>query len=279
MRTDAHRSESSGGHRSGSAGSHHEVRGSGRVGSDLPVEIHLSDLPAPLPARSRDIGVGGICIATPTVFALKSVRRAVIGLPSGPLALDAEGVWQFDASADDVVLSGLAFLDPPAESIETLSNLVLESGRALARFLYAHSDLKDFGLEEVLGLAQITRFRDVPAGRSVFRQDTTHQGEDSIFIVARGGVALEAHPRRGREVVLARLGPGRLFGGLPLLGPLTHAESAVAESDTRLLEIDRDAFRYLENARPWLAQRLALAVIRAHAARLHEMLARVRGAL
>ena len=253
-----------------------EIRGTGRVGSDLPVEIHVAELPAPLLARSRDVGVGGLCVATASPFALKSVRRVVVALPSGPLTVDAEGRWQIDSASGDVVLSGLAFVDLSPEAIEALSHYVIETGRGLARFLYAQSDLRDFGLEEILGLAQITRLRDVLTGHLVYRQDTALAGEDSIFVVASGGVTLQARARGGREVTLARLQPGHVFGGMPLVGDCAHPESAVAECETRLLEIDRDAFRYLEGARPWLAQRLAFAVARTYTRRLHEVLARLR---
>jgi CRP-like cAMP-binding protein len=257
----------------------HDARGGGRVGSDLPVELHVAELPGPLAARSRDIGVGGICVATPSAFALKSVKRVVIGLPSGPLSLEAEGCWQFDASGDDMVLSGLAFPSLSPEAIETLSNLVLESGRTLARFLYAQSDLRSFGLEEVLGLAQITRFRDVNAGHFVYRQDTAEPGDDSIFLVSRGAITLQARARGAREIPLAHLQVGELFGGMPLVGDAPHAESALAECDSRLLEIDRVAYQYLASARPWLAQRLAFTVARTYTRRLHDILARIRDRL
>lgn len=273
MRTHAQGSEPS-----GPAG-RSEIRGSGRVGSDLPVELHVAELPAPLLARSRDIGVGGICVATPSPFALKSVRRVVIALPAGAVTVEAEGRWQVDATGDDLLLSGLAFPAPSAEAIEALSHFVLETGRTLARFLYAQSELRDFGLEEILGLAQITRFCDVNAGHFIYRQDTARTGEDSIYVVARGGVCLQARARGAREVTLARLQAGQVFGGMPLVGEATHPESAVAESDCRLLEIDRDSFRYLETARPWLAQRLAFAVARTYTRRLQEILARVRDQL
>jgi len=273
MRTYARGSEA------GDSAGRNEVRGSGRVGSDLPVELHVSELPAPLLARSRDIGVGGMCIATPSPFALKSVRRVVIGLPSCPLTVEAEGRWQVDATGDDVVLSGIAFPCPSPEAVEALTNFVLESGRTLARFLYAQSELRDFGLEEILGLAQITRFCDVTAGRFIYRQDTARPREDSIFVIARGEVSLQARARGAREVTLARLQPGHVFGGMPLVGDAAHPESAVAETDCRLLEIDRDAFGYLEKARPWLAQRLAFAVARTYTKRLHEILGRIRDQL
>ena len=273
MRTFAQGSEA------GTSAGRNEFRGSGRVGSDLPVELHVAELPAPLLARSRDIGVGGMCIATPSPFAMKSVRRVVIGLPSGHLTVEAEGCWQVDATGNDAILSGITFPSPSPEAVEALTNFVLESARTLARFLYAESELRDFALEEILGLAQITRFCDVTAGRFIYRQDTAQPGEDSIFVIARGQVTLQARTRGTREVTLARLQPGQVFGGMPLVGDASHPESAVAESHCRLLEIDRDAFGYLEKTRPWLAQRLAFAVARTYTKRLHEILGRIRDQL
>lgn len=256
-----------------------DARRVNRVGSDLPVELHVAELHGALLARSRDVGVGGLCVATPSAFDLKAVRRVVIGLPSGPLTLEAEGRWQIESSSDDLVLSGLSFTSVSPETIELLSNVVLESALELSRFLYSHSQLREFGLDEVLGLAQITRFRDVGAGRTIYRQDTAKPGEDSIFFVGRGGVCLQARVRGAREVTLARLRPGDGFGGMPLVGDSMHPESAVAESDCRLLEINREAYRYLDKARPWLAKNLAFLVVRTYSKRLQEILVRVRDQL
>jgi len=66
---------------------------------------------------------------------------------------------------------------------------------------------------------------------------------------------------------------------LPLIGDVPHAESAFAETDAELLEIDRSAWRYLRGAKPWLAQRLAEAVVRSYARRVREVLARSRDQL
>jgi CRP-like cAMP-binding protein len=261
--------------RGGSGGqSGRGARRAARVGSDLPVQLYADGLRGPLPARSREIGAAGICIATPSAFALKSVRRVVISLPSGPLSLEADGRWQLDAPADDVVLSGLEFVDPSPEAIEALDILVLETGRKLAQFLATESDLRTLGREEIVGLAHTTRFRDVTAGRRIYQQGTTRPGEDSIFVVGRGSVILQLRVREVTDVTLARLGPGRIFGGMPLVAEASHAETAIADTDTRLLEIDRDAYRYLVTARPALAQGLAFAVARAYGARLLDVLSR-----
>lgn len=253
-----------------------ETRGSPRVGVDAPVELHVAGLPAPLPGRCRDISVGGACVATPSIFVLKDLRRIVIGLPTGPLRLEAEGRWQFDACADDLVLSGLAFHNPPPDAVEAISQMVLETGRSLAHFLYSHGELRELELDEVVGVAQVTRLRDVGAGRYIYRQETAEPGEDSIFIVESGAVLLQIHTGSGRELPIARLTPGQVFGGMPLVCDEPHAETAIAEGNTRLLEIHRDVFRYLGRARPWLAHRLSSTITRVNARRLHHVLARLR---
>ncbi len=122
-----------------------------------------------------------------------------------------------------------------------------------------------------MGLAQVTRYRQVNAGRMLYRQDTRNPGEDSIFLLTQGRIALRVRFRDVRDLDFADLGPGEIFGGFPLVADLAHTESAVAESDCSLLEIDDTAYRYLCTARPWLAQKLATALVRISAIRLRNI--------
>jgi CRP-like cAMP-binding protein len=247
-----------------------------RIGADFPLELYSGEYPGPLLGRTRDLGVGGACVATASPFAFKSLQRVVLSLPERRLELLVEGRWQRDLVADDLVLTGIGFLDPPEDVVESLWELVLEGSKELARFLYTRSDLADFALEETMGLAQVTRFREISAGRCIYRQDRSEPGEDSIFVISDGTVGLQVRVRDARDATLDRLGPGRIFGGLPLVAEIENAESAVAETNVRLLEIDRQAFAYLLAAKPWLALRLAQAVVRAQAHRVRELLHRIR---
>lgn len=263
-----------------------ELRGTPRVGADYEVELQVGDLPAPLVARTRDVGVTGACVATASPFAIKSLHRVVLHLPAGRLSpgegrlsLEAEGRWQRETRTDAAVLTGISFIEPPAKAIDVLWDVVLDAGKELARFLYSHTDLNGMGVEEALGLAQISRYRDVPAGQTLYRQDTARPGEDSIFLVMQGAVLLQVRVRDARETLFARVGPGQIFGGMPLIAEAPHAESAVAESAARLLEIDRDAWNYLRTAKPWLAHRMAASLDRVVARRLRDVLVRVRDAL
>lgn len=256
-----------------------ELRGEPRVGSAHPVRLYATAFSGPLTGRTRDISVTGCCVATPSVFDAKSIQRVRIDLPRGTLELDAEGRWQRSLPHDDVVMTGVLFLDPPDEAVEQLWDVVLDAGKELARFLYRHSDLRGVGVDGAMGLSQVTRFREVKAGHTLYRQGPADGDERSIFVVDRGSVTLQVRVRDARETPMERLGPGSLLGGLPLLAPVEHAESAIADQDTRLLEIDERAFRYLARAKPWLAQLVAQAVTTTYARRLHGALARTRDRL
>lgn len=253
-----------------------DARKNPRVGTDFPVDVHASGLTGQLPARARDLGIGGMCIATASPFEFKSIHRVSLNLPSQRLEVEAEGRWQRSTPGDMVVLTGIAFVRPSDELLELLWDQVLEGAKQLARFLHARSDLSSLDIEEAMGLAQLTRYREIPRGQTIHREDVMEEGEESIFLVAQGEVVLEARVRGARNVPFDRLGPGRLFGGTPLLTELAPSETALAATDCRLLEIDRSAFEYLCAAKPWLAQRLSLVVARAQARRAREVLLRNR---
>lgn len=244
-----------------------------RVGADLAAEIHSGDFSQPLQARTRDIGVGGACLATASPFSYKSVRRVTLDLPGGRLALAARGSWQAVEHAENVVLTGVEFTDPGEPAVHQLWDLVMDGGKMLARFLHGGSDLAQLAADEAVGIAHASRWKEVPAGRYVYRGDAVRSGASSIFLVYSGTVVLQLRVRGAVDRAIARLGPGRLFGGLALVAEPMPGESAVAQTDVRLLEIHEQSFRFLCSGKPWLAQRLAQAVTMAYARRAGALLA------
>jgi CRP-like cAMP-binding protein len=250
-----------------------------RVGVDLPVLVYTSDFAGPLHGRTRDLSVSGVCVATASMFAVKTVRNIVLQLPSGELELECEGRWQRSVENDEMVLSGIEFRNSPVELVEALWDVVLDAAKQLARFLMTGPDLRHLSLEDAMGLAQVTRFLDVTAGHSLYRQDTSSPGDDSIFILSRGSVVLQLRVRDAIETPIERLGPGQVFGGLPMLAGLPHAESAIVDTDSRLFEIDRKSFTFLRMAKPWLAHHLAHAVNRAYARLMRRVITQVRDQL
>jgi CRP-like cAMP-binding protein len=245
-----------------------EVRSNPRVGTDLPVQIYAGDFGGALHGRTRDLSIGGVCIATPSPFSYKSVQRVTLTLPARSVTLDAVGCWQREDPQDDLILTGLSFDRPEPEALELVWDHVLDSGKILARFLYERTALHELGLEEAMGLAQVTRYRTMHTGELIYRQGTRGEHNDSIFLITEGSVTLQIRIRDAIEQPLARLEAGDLFGGLPLLADLPHAETAVANEDIRLLELDRSAFRHLRSMKPWLGHRLGVALLRVHAQRL-----------
>ncbi|HKK50058.1 MAG TPA: cyclic nucleotide-binding domain-containing protein [Myxococcota bacterium] len=245
-----------------------EIRSNPRVGTDLPVQIYSGDFGGALEGRTRDLSIGGVCVATPSPFSYKSVQRISLLLPTRSITLDAVGCWQRDDPQDDLILTGLSFDRPDPEPLELVWDHVLDTGKILARFLYERTALHELGLEEAMGLAQVTRFRSVRAGEVIYRQGNRGDHNDSIFLITEGSISLQLRIRDAIEQPLALLRAGDLFGGLPLLADLPHAETAVANEEVRLLELDRAAFRHLRSMKPWLGHRLGVALLRVHAQRL-----------
>ena len=249
-----------------------EIRSNPRVGADLPVEFYSGEFSGALLGRTRDISIGGACIATQSPFSFKSLRRIVLRLPTQNLTLDAAGCWQREDPIEKLVLTGILFENPTPENLDVIWNLVLDAGKKLARFLYERTALRELGLEEAMGLAQVTRIRTLQAGDSIYRQGTRNAESDSIYLIAEGSVTLQVRIRDAIEQPLAQLSTGDLFGGLPLLADLPHAESAVANTTLRLFEVDGGAFRHLRSMKPWLGHRLGVALLRVHAQRMSQIL-------
>jgi len=249
-----------------------EIRSNPRVGADLPVEIYSGEFGGALLGRTRDLSIGGACIATQSPFSFKSLRRVTLRLPGQNLSLDAAGCWQREDPVEHLILTGIAFENPAPETLEVIWNQVLDAGKRLARFLYERTALRELGLEEAMGLAQVTRLRTMQPGDMIYRQGTRDRAGDSIFLITEGTVTLQIRIRDAIEQAFCQLAPGDLFGGLPLLADLPHAESAVANTTLRLLELDEAAYRHLRTMKPWLGHRLGVALLRVHAQRMSQVL-------
>jgi hypothetical protein len=244
-----------------------DARSDPRVAADFAVSVFSSDFSGPLPARARDLSVGGMCLATRSVVALGSLRSVRLELADGPLVLAAEGRWQRESHSEECVLSGLAFAGPGGVEAEKLWRVVQVATHDLALFLSRSAGLGELGPDHAMGLAQLSRYRLVHARRALYRHDAPLPGDDSIFVVLRGRVELRHRIRATEEIGAPHLGPGALFGGLPCVADVPNLESALAAEDTRLLEVTRPAYAYACLAKPLLAQRLAKVVLRAHVQR------------
>ncbi len=247
-------------------------RSAPRVGADLQVSLFSSDFRGPLQGVTRDIGIGGVCVATASPVAPKSILRVQVQLPVQRVELETEGCWQSTPSGLDCVLTGLSFLNPTESAVDLLWDYVVDVGKQLAKFLFRGSELHHIGLDGAMGLSQMSRLCILEAGTNLYRQGGVGEGGRSIYLVTRGKVGLQVRLRDVREKVIEVLEPGKLFGGLPMLADVDHQESAVAHTDVRLLEVSPEAFAHLQHARPWMAQQIAFAVTSSYARRMQRVL-------
>jgi CRP-like cAMP-binding protein len=110
-------------------------------------------------------------------------------------------------------------------------------------------------------VALLSRFTEARPGTYVCHEGDLRLGQDSIYVVVSGRVVLEAAGAREHELELEVIREGGVFGGLPLIADVPPPLSAVASSDVTLLEIDRNAFRYLERSKPAVAHRIGRIVV------------------
>lgn len=251
-----------------------ETRSDPRVGVELRAEVVSDQFSGSLPAVTRDLSVGGACIATRSPIAASSLHHVVLHLPAGPVRVPAAGRWQVVHAPTGAVLTGVKFVGLSAEQQDLIWDHVLEVTKDLARFLLRKSDLRDVGIDGAMSLAQASRLCIVGAGSAVFQQGggDGERPQNSFFVLREGSVLLRTRLRGAIERDIATVQPGELLGGLPMFAAAGHAESAVARSQSRLIEIDERAYLYLMQARPWVAQKLAFAAAQTYARRLHATL-------
>jgi len=243
-------------------------RGLPRIGIALPVLVEVGGLSTPLLGRTRDLGMNGICAATPTCFAYQDVRGIALHGPEGKLHLAAEGRWQEEAAGRDAFFTGISLCEPQDSSVDRLWDIVHGRTKWLTRWLAQQSEFAALDLRDLLELAHVTRLRDLRVGQVLYRQAIETPSSDSLFVVLSGRLALELRTARERRVDVAELGPGSVFGGLGLVTELPPHETCIAAADSSLLEVSRGAFINLKCAAPGLAFELAAIAVRCHSARI-----------
>lgn len=250
-----------------------ESRSSPRVACSLPIEMELAGHSGPLVGRLRDIGTGGVCVQTDSPFAMSSLRSLSLHFPGRALRIDAEGCWQRESSLEKAILTGVRFVRPTYEQRDRVRKFVEESAQELTHFLQNRSELRELGLDEALDLALSSRLREARTGTFIARQHASSASDESLFVVLRGSVTLAAAASREHELTVQRITTGGIFGGVPLVANVPAPFSVLVESDVQLLELDRDAFTFLERAKPLVAKRLSQAIVSGLVAQIHALVA------
>ncbi len=102
-------------------------------------------------------------------------------------------------------------------------------------------------------LAAAASWREVAPGEVVFREDDPG---DSLFVVAEGLLEVSRRNPSGVDVPLRRLGPGDVGGTTSMTVAKTRSATLRALGASRLVTVDREAFRSALDEEPELARSL-----------------------
>jgi len=102
-------------------------------------------------------------------------------------------------------------------------------------------------------LASVAREQTFAAGESIIRQG---EAGSSLFVIEEGRVAVSVLDGGGTAAPLAELGPGDFFGEMSLLTGEPRSATVTAVVETRIVSIDKEAFRPCLAAEPRLAESL-----------------------
>jgi cAMP-dependent protein kinase regulator len=190
------------------------------------------------------------------------------GEPQRPLLKRIAGAFAKDAPQ----VGGGSIAPPPlpAEPVSADLNklsddeLFAEAKRTLDGYLARHDPVADekkpslplFGALKARELEQLlaaVRVEEVSSGHEIVRQDDPG---NEAFVVARG--ALHVVRRQGADdTVLARLGPGAIFGEMALISESPRSASVVALEPAQLIVLARDELERAAEEAAELGQELS----------------------
>jgi CRP-like cAMP-binding protein len=124
--------------------------------------------------------------------------------------------------------------------------------------------LREFTDVGVRILAEASAQRTVGRGTYAFRAG---EPSESIAFVAKGRLQLVG---RDGGAALGEVSEGDTLGGMALLAEGEHLISAIAATDTELLELPKAAFEQMKQTHPRTALKLTLALAQDLAERLNE---------
>jgi CRP/FNR family transcriptional regulator, cyclic AMP receptor protein len=124
--------------------------------------------------------------------------------------------------------------------------------RAKAQTAPLADDSPTFDAAAFLEAAGVRRAVSYPKGKVVFSQG---QPSDAVMYIQKGAIKITVLSRRGKEAVVAMLGPGDFFGEGALTGQSTRISTATATTLTKVLVIDKGVMRRLLREQPTFSER------------------------
>jgi CRP/FNR family cyclic AMP-dependent transcriptional regulator len=111
----------------------------------------------------------------------------------------------------------------------------------------------DFTPSELTGLLELSRSLRYPKDAVIF-----NQGEpgDTLYLIRTGRVRVRRTDNEGKELILADLGPGEIFGEIAVMNHSERSAQAVAISDLLLAVLHQRQFYDTLIKRPELALKI-----------------------
>lgn len=139
------------------------------------------------------------------------------------------------------------------------------AGATDVAFLRTVTVFKDLDETHLGALAARFRERRLRRGEVLFREGESGR---ELFVIREGTVVVSKPVLGWVEQVLARLGPGELFGEMSLFDQAPRSATVQAETDARLLCLDQESLQRFVEASPAAAAAFFFRMVQVFVARL-----------
>jgi CRP/FNR family transcriptional regulator, cyclic AMP receptor protein len=107
--------------------------------------------------------------------------------------------------------------------------------------------------EELTAVSQVAQVHKLPRDTVVF---DTGDPADAVYVVASGKVNIVVTSSEGKELILAVLGAGQVFGEMGLLDSSPRSAAVTTATAVELLVINRDEFHRMLDTQPQISRKL-----------------------
>ncbi len=111
----------------------------------------------------------------------------------------------------------------------------------------------ELGEDELRAIGELAQVVTLPRDSRIF---DSGDPSDALYVVASGKVNIVITSSDGKELILAVLGAGQVFGEMGLLDAAPRSAAAVTASPAELVSISREDFQALLDRQPPLARKL-----------------------
>lgn len=123
----------------------------------------------------------------------------------------------------------------------------------LVELLRRSSLFAELAENELEALARAAELREFARDQVIFAM---FEPADGLYVVASGRVKVCISSAEGKELIIATLGPGQVFGEMALLDDEPRSASVVAQLATNAYRIRRQEFSRLLDAHPSIGRKL-----------------------